>query len=127
MERYRSGKYEAAIPGLAKAAKLDLHDAGSRFFLGICHLLSGQTDAAIAALQQVLTLGDTPYREEAHFYLAELFAAERRPKEARREYERAFSQLNRAGERSYRARKLEANLLFRLGRREESRRPVVST
>jgi tetratricopeptide (TPR) repeat protein len=73
MELYRSGQYKSAIPGLSQAVRLDPHDAGSRFFLGICHLLTGQTEAAIVVLQQVLALGDTPYLEEAHFYLAKAY------------------------------------------------------
>jgi tetratricopeptide (TPR) repeat protein len=73
MKQYGKGNYAGAIPGLRAAAELNPKAANSRFFLAICLLLTGQTDSAIAGLQQVLALGDTPYLEEAHFYLAKAY------------------------------------------------------
>jgi len=43
------------------------------FFLGISHLMLGQDDAAIAGLRATIALGDSPYLEEAHWYLAKAF------------------------------------------------------
>jgi TolA-binding protein len=41
-----------------------------KFFLGICFLLSGQTDEGIAELKKTIAIGDSAYLGEAHFYLA---------------------------------------------------------
>ena len=65
--------YARAITGLREAAKLNPKDAGALFFLGVTLLLSGQTDDGIAALQRSVALGDTPYLEESHYYLAKAF------------------------------------------------------
>jgi len=73
MKHYQQGDYPRAITGLREAAKLNPKDAGALFFLGVSHLLSSQTDEGIAALQQSVALGDTPYLEEAHYYLAKAF------------------------------------------------------
>ena len=73
MKHYRQGEYARAITGLREAAKLNPKDAGALFFLGVSYLLSGQTDDGIAALQQSVALGDTPYLEDAHYYLAKAF------------------------------------------------------
>jgi tetratricopeptide (TPR) repeat protein len=73
MKHYQQRDYARAITGLREAAKLNPKDAGALFFLGVSHLLSGQTDEGITALQQSVALGDTPYLEEAHYYLAKAF------------------------------------------------------
>jgi len=70
MALYQEGRYDAAIPDLRAAADLNPEGAGSRFFLGICLLLTGQTDAGIGELQATISLGESVYLEEAHFYLA---------------------------------------------------------
>jgi tetratricopeptide (TPR) repeat protein len=73
MKQYQQGDYARAVTGLREAAKLNPKDAGALFFLGVSCLLSGQTDEGIAVLQQSVALGDTPYLEEAHYYLAKAF------------------------------------------------------
>jgi tetratricopeptide (TPR) repeat protein len=73
MKHYQQGDYTRAITGLRAAAKLNPKDAGALFFLGVSYLLSGKTDEGIAGLQQSVALGDTPYLEEAHYYLAKAF------------------------------------------------------
>ena len=73
MKHYRQGEYARAVTGLREAAKLNPKDAGALFFLGVSYLLSGQTDDGIAALRQSVALGDTPYLEDAHYYLAKAF------------------------------------------------------
>ena len=70
MEKYREGLYAAAIPGLLEAARTDEKDADAQFFLGICYLMDGQSDAAIRRLRATIRLGDTLNLEMAHFYLA---------------------------------------------------------
>jgi FimV-like protein len=87
MKNYQHGDYARAITGLREAAKLNPQDAGALFFLGVSYLLSGQTDEGIAALQQSVALGETPYLEEAHYYLAKAFLRKGDLAAARRELE----------------------------------------
>ena len=87
MKHYQQGDYAGAILGLRRTAKLNPKDAGALFFLGVSYLLSGQTNEGIAALQQSVALGDTPYLEEAHYYLAEGFLRKGDLAAARRELE----------------------------------------
>jgi tetratricopeptide (TPR) repeat protein len=70
MEPYAKGDYRAALVGLAAAAELDPRAPHAVFFLGACYLLTDQPDAAIRAFQRAIALGDSPYLEGAHFYLA---------------------------------------------------------
>jgi tetratricopeptide (TPR) repeat protein len=70
MARYVEGRYAAAIPDLRAATILGPRVAQYAFFLAICELLTDQVDSAITGLQQTFALGDSPYVEEAHFYLA---------------------------------------------------------
>jgi len=87
MKHYQQGDYARAITGLREAAKLNPKDPGALFFLGVSYLLSGQTDEGIAALRQAIALGDTPYLEEAHYYLAKAFLRKGNLVAARRELE----------------------------------------
>ena len=73
MKQYQQGRYDLAVPGLRQAAKLNPEDPGSAFFLGVSESLSGNTDGGITALQKCIALGDTPYVEEAHYYLAKAY------------------------------------------------------
>jgi tetratricopeptide (TPR) repeat protein len=73
MEHYRKGDYARAAEDLRVASTLDPDAAHSRFFLGIAHLLLKQDDAGIDRLQATIALGDSPYLEDAHFYLAKAF------------------------------------------------------
>jgi TolA-binding protein len=73
MKHYQNGDYARAIAGLRQASKLNPKDSGPLFFIGVSHLLSGQTDVGIAVLQQCVALGDTPYLEGAHYYLGKAF------------------------------------------------------
>jgi tetratricopeptide (TPR) repeat protein len=70
MSRYGEADYRAAVPELRAAAKLSPDAAHIRFFLGISHLMAGQDIAAIDELRATIALGDSPYLEEAHWYLA---------------------------------------------------------
>ena len=73
MKPYQQGDYARAVAALQTDVRLNPEDPGALFFLGVSHLLAGQTANGIAVLQQCIALGDTPYLEEAHFYLAEGF------------------------------------------------------
>ena len=73
MERYRKADYAGAVAELRRAAELDPEASHIRFFLGICHLMVSEDDAGIERLQATIGLGDSPYLEEAHLYLAKAF------------------------------------------------------
>ena len=73
MRHYAKQDYAGAIPGLRQASALDPQAPDSRFYLGICYLLAGQTDSGIQALKATVALGDSAYLEDAHFYLGKAF------------------------------------------------------
>jgi tetratricopeptide (TPR) repeat protein len=76
MKQYQQGNYAKAVAALRAAVKLNPKDPGPLFFLGVSHLLANQTDEGIAVLQQCIALGDTPYLEESHYFLAKAFLRE---------------------------------------------------
>ena len=70
MQRYVTGDFAGAMAGLRVAAR-DHPDAPDiAFFLGVCSLLTGERAAAVGQLRRTIALGESPYLEEAHFYLA---------------------------------------------------------
>lgn len=73
MNHYSKGEYAGAIGDLQSAVNLNPRAADARFFLGACHLLSGQTREAISELRETIALGETPYLEQAHFYLSKAY------------------------------------------------------
>lgn len=73
MVHYQKAEYRQAIPGLRAASGLDPKAANAHFFLGICDLITGETDTAIQSLRKTVSLGDSPFLEEAHFYLAKAY------------------------------------------------------
>ena len=70
MQHYVAGEYRAAVPLLKKAASLDPTRADAAFFLAAAELLAGDPSAARDGFERVLELGDTPFAEEARYYLA---------------------------------------------------------
>ena len=70
MRDYERGDYAASAKGLAAAARLDPASPQIHFYLGASYLLSGDTAAAVAALQTTIDRGDSAYLEDARFYLA---------------------------------------------------------
>jgi len=103
MQDYQRGEYRAAIPRLAAAVRLDPEAPDIRFFLGICYLLTDQDDSAIDHLAKTVALGETPYLEEAHFYLAKAYLSKAEPDKARAELERI---IRLEGDREQEAREL---------------------
>jgi TolA-binding protein len=85
MRRYVDGDYAGAIPGLQGAAELRPGAPQTAFFLAVCHLLTAQVDAAAAGFERVIALGESPYLEEAHFYLAKARIRQGRVPDARDE------------------------------------------
>lgn len=70
MRLYVRKDYAGARAELRAAAGLDRERPDIAFFLGVCELLTGEPGAAVAALERAIALGESPYLEEAHFYLA---------------------------------------------------------
>jgi TolA-binding protein len=65
----------------------------ARYFLGICHLLTGDIEPGIAELRQVIDAGSaSPYAEEAHFYLAKAHLQQGNFNQARAELEKVAAQ-----------------------------------
>ena len=117
MRHYVRGDYAAAIPGLRAASKLNPQAPDINFFLGICYLLTDQTDAAIKQLRRTAALGDSPYLEETHFYLAKCSLRKGDLRAARNELEKT---IRLQGEREDEAREL-VEQVERLGK--ESHEP----
>lgn len=91
MAQYRVGNYEAAIAALTAAAAADPKSADPQFFLGICYLLTGRPDLAIARLRATIDLGDSLDLEMAHFYLAKALLSQKDVVRAEAELERTIA------------------------------------
>ena len=70
MERYLKGDDAGALAGLRAVAKAQPDSIETRFYLGICLLLTNDRSAGIQELRGVAAAGDTPYLERSQFYLA---------------------------------------------------------
>lgn len=107
MEAYHNADYAKAIDELRAARELDPNAAHISFFLGVSDLMVGRDDAAITALRATIALGDSPYLEEAHFYLAKGFLR-------RKDLDAAATQLKQVirlrGSESEEARRLLAEI-----------------
>ena len=73
MQYYVKGDYTNAIRGLRVATNASPKTARFNFYLGVCYLLTDQTDLAIEFLRKTTSLGDSAYSEPAHFYLAKAY------------------------------------------------------
>ena len=85
MKDYVAGDYGAAIPSLRQAAHLDPERPDIAFFLAASELLAGNTASAIGEFERTIAMGDTPFLEEAHFYLAKAYLAQGEVDRARAE------------------------------------------
>ena len=70
MQRYVKGDYAGARAGLVVAARGDPDAPDIAFYLGICFLLTDETAGAVEQLRSTIALGDSPFLEDARFYLA---------------------------------------------------------
>lgn len=95
MWRYREKDYEGAIPGLDAAAGLNPKAPHISFFLAICNLLTDRLDPAVAVFEKTIALGESPYLEEAHFYLAKARMRQGNVPEARAGLERTVARHGR--------------------------------
>jgi tetratricopeptide (TPR) repeat protein len=73
MIAYSKGDYRSAAAGLETVARLEPKSPGPLFYLGVSELLDGRTPDGIAALERVVAVGDSPYLEQAEFYLGKAF------------------------------------------------------
>jgi tetratricopeptide (TPR) repeat protein len=76
MKSYVAGDYDATIPSLRRAARLDTERSDIAFFLAASELLAGNTAAAIGEFARTIAMGDTPFLEDAHFFLAKAHLAQ---------------------------------------------------
>lgn len=86
MEIYSRGDYAAAAAGLEQAVRGDPASPNARFFLGVCYLQLNRTTDAIDQLREVTRLGESPYLEDAHFFLGKAFIRSGDVDAARREW-----------------------------------------
>lgn len=70
METYTAGNYAGAIPELERAVRAEPASPAARFFLGVCYLQLDWQPEAIEHLREVTRLGESPYLEDAHFFVA---------------------------------------------------------
>jgi len=107
MRLYVKGDYAGALKGLEAAVALEPNAPQYAFFLGVCHLLTERTDPAVAELQKAIAIGESPYLEEAHFYLAKARLRQGEIAAAREELQRT---IERQGRLEAEARRLLAQV-----------------
>ena len=90
MEQYQRRDFASARATLREASTLDPEAPHIAFFLGISSLLSAQPEEAAETLRRTVALGDSPYLEEAHFYLAKAYVKLARVDDAIAELDRAI-------------------------------------
>ena len=95
MRRYAEGDFAGALPGLASAAELNPKAANVVFFLAVCQLLTDRPEDAVEGFQRTIALGESPYLEEAHFYLAKTRLRQGDVAAARQELERTIRRRGR--------------------------------
>ena len=88
MAPYAAHDFSTARDALRQALDADPSSLDSRYFLGICHLLTGALEPGIAELRNVIDAGSaSPYVEEARFYLAKAYLQQGKLDLARAEFE----------------------------------------
>jgi predicted Zn-dependent protease len=85
MSRYQKRDYASASVSLRQASILEPENPEIRFFLGISYLLTNDTSAGINELRVVQKLGESPYLDRVHFYLAKALLRQKDPAAALRE------------------------------------------
>jgi len=89
MREYSGGRWREAAESLEGVAKLDPAAPAPKYYLGICLLASGRAEDGARVLEGLIALGDTPYLEGAHFFLAKAHLAANRVSAARTHFEAA--------------------------------------
>ncbi len=70
MKAYADGKYKVAISLLSEAGRLSPGHSPTRFYLGICYLMTSQIDEARREFS-MLNAPDNPYAEDSHWFMAQ--------------------------------------------------------
>src|ERR1035437_6788959 len=93
MASYAARDFVTARDALRKVLDADPSSLDARYFLGICHLLTGGIEPGIDELRKVIDAGSaSPYVEEAHFYLAKAYLKQGKVREAREEFGKVAAQ-----------------------------------
>jgi hypothetical protein len=98
MAKYSARDYQAAAEGLR-----GLETAAARFYLGISDLMTGNSDEAVTHLRDTVGMGETPYLEEAQFFLAKALLGKKDAAGARLALEQTVAL---TGDREVEARRL---------------------
>jgi len=85
MELYKRGDCRQAIGGLESAVNQDPASIPAQFFLAVCSLQLDRNTEAAQHLKKVIRLGESPYLEDAHFFLAKAHIREGDLPDARKE------------------------------------------
>ena len=91
MAAYVAGRCADATSGLRRALAVDPSFTQARFYLGVCELHGGRVDDASASLQRVIAAGESPYLEDAHFFLANAHIQRGDTERARQELRRVLA------------------------------------
>ena len=91
MTSYAAGDCGAAVPGLRRSLGMDDSLMQARFHLAVCDLQAGRIQDAVTNLQRVIAAGESPYLEDAHFFLAKARIRQGDVEGARQELTRVVS------------------------------------
>jgi tetratricopeptide (TPR) repeat protein len=107
MEHYEKKDFSASIRWLESAEKLAPRSAPVHLYLGVCYLLTGQSDAAIPVLEIADSADSADYAEQARFYLAKAYLIKGDTQKAKIEIQRV---IDFHGDRENEARDLKQAL-----------------
>ena len=81
---YAQGDYPGAITVLRRVPASAQESLAARFYIAACLMKQGELDGAATAFDRVARAGDSPQRESAFYYLAQIALAQGNLGEARR-------------------------------------------
>ena len=91
MRRYTSGDYVGAAAALDAVLRREPTHLQALFFAAVSDLLADRSEDGMARLRQTIAAGDTPYLEEARYYLAKADLQRGDAEAAERELERVIA------------------------------------
>jgi TolA-binding protein len=91
MEHYLRGDFAGAIPGFTASVQARADGPDAQYYLGISSLLAGDAKTGLEDLQSVIDAGDTPYLEQARYYLAKALLGKGDIPGARRQLENVIA------------------------------------
>ena len=89
MRAYTAARYQDAVTALRGAGTAGIDGAATPFFLGASLLMLGDATGAAAEFARVISMGETPYLAEAHYYRAKALLLLNRPSDAMAELDRS--------------------------------------